>query len=235
MRRKAAYFKGVRLWQNAQSFPPPQTSGNAGRVTGVTRQFGRLQDEGSPNFFLDLEVPCSIRPPQNVHADMDDQDAHNIELHECVGNLIFQSMPALPLGDLSWCPDDTHTADVLNGPYPPGQDVAVGITAPGWTPVTGRLVLLRDPTQNGGDGFCAKIKATDGASVISVDTPREVGVGWEVIDVTMFYPSCKYERQAFSAPNIGGGDRHRTGTGATYSFTGAAYPVIPDDFVRDIS
>ena len=222
---KAAFFKGIKLWQHFQGWTL-SPSGEGGRRVGVGRTRG-LVVPFSPNWLTSISAQCSIRPVTAVD-DEDRQTAFNIGLSQMVDALILASTS---LGPLTWCGDDAQVAAV-NAGASAGSGVTVNHDAPGggWVTAAGRHVLFRNPTT--GAGFVAAISSRASGS-ITCDLESDVTTDWEIVSAHLYYAEAKFEAysRVFNGPS---GDYHSTGGGIAYNFVTQSPVTIAAALQQDL-
>lgn len=189
--QRAAYFKGVRLWEWFQEGDPWAQRTTMGVHEGLGRSWAdRVPD--SPNFDREIPIYCVV---DQMAAESDLSGLTSIEnvLHDVEADLIANSKTA---GHLSICDDPERKADVTGGPY--SGDAAVvahGAVGGSWSRQAGRYVLARNPAS--GEGFVAPIQAVDASATdLTFDIPSGVSVtsAWDLVDVQRAYESCTYLR-----------------------------------------
>lgn len=226
MTTKAAFYKGVRLFQNLQGWEPTPSSESA-RRTGVLRSLGEIVAE-SPNHFIDLSVLCAVRPV-TASSPMDRQTTFNVLMDQVLDRLISVNAA---LGPVAWCQDDTQYGTV-SGSHSAGSSVAVAHGALGgsWVTAANRYVLFRNPDT--GAGFVAIIQSRTSGSV-TCDLEEAITSSWEIWNVQLHYPSMRFVTMSRGTPNVPSGDYHRTGPQVEYQFEGKGRVVVATALQQDI-
>ena len=225
MTTRAAFWKGIRLHQDAQGMLPNPAS-VSGERDGVTRLFAKSVS-GSPNWKVAIDVYTSV-PEVTAYSDLNKQTTLMLRFQQQLSALIAASKAE---GDLSWCQDDTQTADVT-GSFS-GSAATVTHDTPGgsWTPTTNQLVLFRNPTT--GAGFVTTIDGT-GSGSVTVDLDEAITTAWDMVYVQSCYPTTRFVTHSPGAPQNGAGDYSRTGNAVTYSFLSTADVEISSLHTQDL-
>lgn len=224
---RAAYFKGVRLWEALQEMPAWASRTGEKSHSGV-RQRNQAANPQSPNFERPVEVRCVVEP-RTVDA------VSGYETGTAIENTLLDVEDRLrdvstTAGDLCFCEDNTRKADI-SGNETAGANVVVnhGTVGGGWTPATGELVLFRNPST--GAGFYAVIEAT-GAGTVTCDLDENLTSSWDMVRVERVYPEAVYERM------MKGGVRDESdpeldAPDVKYYFTVYGDPVVPSSSLID--
>lgn len=213
---RAAYFKGVRLWQVFQDWYPWAARTGEGSHDGITQDFVYLNPE-SPNFLRDPVVECVIEPTED-HADLDTLSTLDVL---CLDVETHLRRNAKSLGALSLCQDDERKANV-GGSYAAGlRTVAIGACGGGWVPAANRYVLFRKPST--GAGFVTAIVGT-GSGTITADLAEAIDSTWDVVDVRIVIPDVQYQTLDPGRPDDGGHECWRPKV--VYRFLGGGEPLI---------
>jgi hypothetical protein len=180
--KRAAYFKGVRLWEWLQEYEPWAQRTTSGTVEGV-KQTHLYRNADSPNFDRsDFRVETVVEYME-AHSDLATLTTMEHALLDTEIDLIAN---ATSEGYLSICDDPGRKVTVTGGTLT-GDDAVVQHSAPagGWTRTAGRYVLCRLPSS--GVGFVTDIDAVDsgGANRLTLDIASGVTMttSWEIVDV----------------------------------------------------
>lgn len=147
-----AFYNGVRLWQTALNARERPATGAEVRKAGLSRTRGLINPR-SPNFTSTVVVATTILPiggdvpnAKPALSGYNRQTTRMIYLLKTLKQLRDQSAN---YGDVAWVEDEDEVATITGGPYTGVAPVA--LSAPGFTPASGGLVLWRNPAN--GDGF----------------------------------------------------------------------------------
>lgn len=218
---RAAYFKGVRLWEALQEMPAWAARTGAKDYEGV-RQRNKGANPQSPNYERACDVRCVVeeRAPNAVSL---------YETGTAIENTLLDVEDRLrdvstTAGDLCFCEDNARKADV-SGNETAGTAVVVGHGTPGagWTPAVGELVLFRNPSS--GAGFHSTITAV-GAGTVTCDLDANLTSSWDMVRVERVFPDAVYERMT-KAGVRDESDPELDCREVIYTFTIYGDPVLP--------
>lgn len=218
---RAAYYKGVRLWECLQEMPAWATRTGEKDHSGV-KQRNKKANPQSPNY----ERPCEVRCVVETRS----EDAvSGYRTGTAIENTLLDVEDRLrdvstTAGDLCFC-EDHERAAAISGNETAGSNVVVNHGTPGggWTPAVGELVLFRNPST--GEGFYEIIEAV-GAGTVTCDIDSNLTSSWDMVRVERVFPQAVYERMT-KARVRDESDPELDCREVTYTFTIYGDPVLP--------
>ena len=219
---RAAYFKGVRLWEVAQVTPGWLARGGSSEHEGVRQTYVHLNPE-SPNFRRSIKVKCVVTPQTMplAYAARGDVVIENTLL-DVEADLVSV---CTSLGHLSYSMDETQRADVTTGAASGNNaTVTMAARAGGWTLTTGQLILFRKATT--GAGFACLIENVAGNDIV-VDLAATIDSTWEAIHVQRAYVDAQFMGMDGGGPRDMESDPEIDRREVTYDFVAAAAVLMP--------
>ena len=218
---RAAYYKGVRLWEALQEMPPwAQRTGSMDHE-GV-RQRNKKANPQSPNFERSIKVRCVVeeRSENAVAGYRTGVSIENtlLDVEDRLRDVATSD------GWLAYCDEHTKQAAVSgNETAGSNVEVAIGATGGGWVPAAGELVLFRNPVSNA--GFVTTILSV-GAGTIFADLEEALTSSWDVVRVDRAFPDCVYVSMDGGAARDES-DPELDRKEVTYTFACYGDPLIP--------
>lgn len=217
--QRAAYFKGVRLWQWLQE-PEPWAQRTVEQTHDGIGQSHVTRTSNSPNFDREIKIETAIDYAAAT-SDLSPLTSFEHVLLDVEADLIAV---ATSEGPLCICDDPARKANVTNGPYVGAgavQVVTYDATGGSWTPTANRYCLCRNASS--GAGFYSIISAVVAATSLSIVIPTgtTVTTAWDVVDVQTVYPYATYRRMHGGSAVASGADSAEASqwrSGVTYYF-----------------
>lgn len=218
------FWKGLRLYHSLGDGWEPEEGSEVGTASGVTRKY-RSRVFDSPNWEFQIQVPCwfdQLTPISGLSA----RDTLHLALAQIKKDFISHTGES---GPLSWCHDSTRKGDVASSAVAGLRVIPLASLGGSWTPTAGRLILFRDPSS--GEGFVTSI-VSYAAPNVTCNIPVNIDTGWDVYDITFYWPECQYLGMSQGSPGDAT-DSHRPRV--IYRFGNNADPVIPSALNQDLS
>lgn len=219
---RAAFYKGVRLWEVAQVTPGWAARGGSSEHEGVRQTYAHANPE-SPNFKRPIKVKCVVTPqtlPQ-TYAKRGDVVIENTLL-DVEEDLIGVSTG---LGHLSYSMDEEQRAAVTTGAASGNnRTVKMATRAAGWTLTTGQLVLFRKAST--GAGFVTAIENVSGDDIV-VDLAATIDSTWAGVHVQRAYVDVQFLGMDGGGPRDMESDPEIDRKEVTYEFVGYAGVLLP--------
>ena len=190
--QRAAYFKGVRLWQWLQE-PEAWAQRTVEQAHDGIGQSHVTRTANSPNFDREAKIDCIVAYT-TATSDLATLTTFEHVLNDVEADLITNSTGE---GCLTICDDPARKANVTVGPYVGAgavQVVTYDTIGGSWTPTVNRYCLCRNPSS--GAGFYSIISAVVASTSLSIVIPTgtTVTTAWDVVDVQTVYPYATYRR-----------------------------------------
>lgn len=255
MGNSVAFFKGVRLWQNAGSLRAQPQQAMQPKL-GASRARARL-DNRSPNVLYQIMVNCWIVPiGDTFHPDSKSalgsrgkQVSRQVYSAKTLELLVDSQGLDKGLGQLAWVEDEDNYMTVSVGSA--GGDAAsitCATTASGWEPSVGDYVAIVDPST--GSGFTTQVDAYPGGGVLGADmndytndrdpsdgepvtTPHAVSTSYLVYDVAYLYDKVKWLAMIDPPPQGPGADKWSPNI--SYQFASEAGIIYPASYAPDFT
>lgn len=190
--QRAAYFKGVRLWQWLQEPEPWAQRSVLHTHDGLAQTYVTYVPD-NPNFSREVKVDTVVA---YAAATSDLSPITSVEhvLLDVEADLIAN---AAGEGPLCICDDPARTAAVGGTTAGDGtaKVVAHGAAGGSWTRTVNRYVLCRNPAT--GAGFYSIISAVDSVGTdVTIVIPNGTTItnAWDLVDVQTVYPYASYTR-----------------------------------------
>lgn len=190
---RAAFFKGVRLWEVCQTMPGWASRGGSSEHEGVRFTYAHSNPE-SANFRRPIKVRCVVTP-QTIPSGYSGDVVIENTLLDVEADLISV---ASSWGDLSYSANEEQRADVTTGAAS-GSNRTVTMAARGgaWTMATGHLILFRKAST--GAGFVTTIENVTGDDIV-VDLSATIDNTWEAVRIHRAFSSVQYQDMDGGAP-----------------------------------
>lgn len=218
---RAAYWKGVRLFEALQEAPAWAERTGSSDHEGLHQTYKTSNPE-SPNLERPITVKTVVEERSEQVSTYEIQDSIENTLH-AVEALLIANMTVL--GPLSYAPNDLMRASITTG-HTAGtaQVVVIAAAQGGWAPATGQMVLVRNAST--GHGFTTTITVS-GSNITLALIPEDVGnSGWEMIFIVRSVASVQFQRMDGGKAR-GADDPQRDRNEVTYEFKGygaVSYP-----------
>lgn len=212
---RAAYWKGVRLWEALQDFPDAFAERGGELEHEGVRQDWKLPNPQSANASRPLEVRCVVEErTADAAAGYETGTALQNTLHD-VERLLIANWTTP--GPLCYCENHERKA-AISGNEAAGANIVVNHGTPGggWTPAVGEKVLFRKKTT--GEGFTSAIEAV-GAGTVTCDLESALTSDWEMVRVERILTEVVYLSMGRS-PARGADDPERDVPEVTYRLRG---------------
>lgn len=216
---RAAYYKGVRLWEVAQVTPGWAESGGESEHEGVRQTYAHSNPE-SMNFRRPLRIRTVVEPQTLPSGYSGDVSIENTLL-SVEADLISV---AGSLGHLSYSMNETQRCAVTTGAASGNnRTVTLAARAGGWVTATGQYILFRKAST--GAGFAAIIESVSGDDVV-VDLTQTIDNTWGAIHVQRVYTEVRYRTMNGGEPR-GEDDPEIDRKEVTYEFVGYGAVLLP--------